>query len=78
MKSTLVNCKNYFNEESLQELKDRLLRGEKVRIYIDCIGHTRNHYETINYEKALKEAFGDNLVMDRESSFDTIYYLKEV
>ena len=60
--SKLINGKNYFNDGSLQEMIEELEKGETIRIYIDCIGHTRTEIETANYVEALKEKFGSRLV----------------
>lgn len=72
----LINGQNYFNEGSLQEMIDELENGTTIGIYIDCIGHTRTAYETSCYVKALKEKFGDKLVIDNKSSWHTEYSLK--
>ena len=65
--SKLINGKNYFNEGSLQEMIEELEKGETIRIYIDCIGHTRTEIETANYVEALKEKFGSRLVSVADS-----------
>lgn len=74
--SKLINGKNYFNEESLNEMIQRLETGETIGIYIDCIGHTRTAMETAAYVKALKNHFGDRLVIDTKSNWYTQYSLK--
>ena len=66
--SELVNGKNYFNEESFAEMCERLENGETIGIYIDCIGHTRDRIETAAYVRALKEKYGDKLIVDTESN----------
>lgn len=71
----LVNCTNYYNEQSLAELQALLEQGEAVQIYIDCIGHTRTMNETALYVEALQKAYGDRLQADN-SSFLTVYTLK--
>ena len=75
--SRLVNGQNYFNEASLQEMIEALERGETIGIHIDCIGHTRTAIETAQYVEALKEKFGDRLVIDTKSGWHTEYKLKE-
>lgn len=59
--SELVNGRNYFNEKSLEEMCKRLEAGETIGIYINCIGHTRNAYETARYEEALEKKYGERL-----------------
>ena len=74
--SKLVNGKNYFNEESLKEMCERLETGETIGIYIDCIGHARNQMETAAYVRALKDKYGDKLIVDTESNWYTEYKLR--
>lgn len=75
---TLINGRNYFNEKSLSEMCERLENGEKISIYIDCIGHTRTQNETAAYVRALKERYGDRLQADSETTYCTLYSLKGV
>lgn len=70
----LINCKNYFNEKSFQEVCEALESGKDVQIYIDCIGHTRSAYESSNYDKALKEKYGDRLVNHDDAVFNPYSY----
>ena len=74
--SKLIDGKNYFNPESLQEMVAELESGETIGIYIDCIGHTRTIYETSRYVDALKEKFGNRLLIDNKSNFYAEYTLK--
>ena len=73
----LVNCKNYFNEESFNKVCDLLESGETVEIYIDCIGHTRAHYEGMNYKNHLKEKYCDRLVEVNGSYQDYVFRLRD-
>lgn len=77
MKYQLVDCKNYFNEESLAELEQILETGEGVGIYINCIGHTRNRMETANYVDALQAKYGPRLAVSHDLTFYPVYYLKD-
>ena len=72
----LINCTNYFNEIGRQRLTEALEAGEKVIIYIDCIGHTRAYREGIIYEEWLKDKYGERLEVGRNSFGDTTYRLK--
>lgn len=74
--SELVNGKNYFNEESLKEMCTRLEAGETIGIYIDCIGHTRDAMETANYVRALKQKYGEKLIISTDTNWYTEYKLK--
>ena len=74
--SKLVNGKNYFNEESLNKMCEKLEKGETIGIYIDCIGHTRNQMETAAYVRALQDKYVDNLIIDTESNWYTEYKLR--
>lgn len=61
-----INGKNYFNPESLAIMIEELEKGEEIEIGIDCIGHTRHHIESAAYERALKEKYGDRIIIDNE------------
>ena len=75
--SKLVNCRNYFNEESFAELCNLLESGIIVSIYIDCIGHTRSNYESFRYHKALFDKYGTDLIDLSELGYkDFTYRLK--
>lgn len=74
--STLINGQNYFNPRSLYKMVETLNDGEAIGIYIDCIGHTRTAHETERYVEALREEFGDRLVIDTKSHWYTLYKLK--
>lgn len=39
----LMSGSNYFKQDNLEEMIDTLDNGEKIEVYIDCIGHTRNN-----------------------------------
>lgn len=73
--SKLINGQNYFNERSFNEMVKELEKGTAIRIYIDCIGHTRTAMETSNYVEALKEKFGDRLIISKDD-WDFEYKLK--
>lgn len=65
----LINGKNYFNEESFNEMCEVLETGESIEIYIDCIGHTRTANETAAYERALKKKYGHNLTIHEHGGY---------
>lgn len=71
----IVNCKNYFNEKSFQEVCEALESGKDVQIYIDCIGHTRSQMESMNYRDALKEKYGRRLKKHSDPVFDPFSYI---
>lgn len=68
MKYTTINGQNYFNTKSLEEMIKHLENGETIGIYIDCIGHTRTEYETSLYIEALKDKYGNDLIIDSKTS----------
>ena len=57
----VIDGKNYFNEQSFNEICEALENGESISVYIDCIGHTRNNNEQEAYKEALTEKFGSRL-----------------
>lgn len=57
----LINCKNYFNQDSLNEVCECLEKGEEVKVYINWVGYSLNTYEQENYKDALLKKYGDRL-----------------
>ena len=62
-KARLVNCGNDFYTKHFDELCEALEKGERVEVYIDCIGHTRNNMGQTAYKRALTEKYGDRLIV---------------
>ncbi len=58
---TLIDGKNYFNENSFNEMCEALERKETIEVYIDCIGHNRNNMEQEAYREELKNKYGERL-----------------
>lgn len=71
----LINCTNCFHRIGKERLTEALEAGEKVRIYIECIGHTRAYYTTLEYEKWLREQYGERLVVEKNDFKETTYRL---
>lgn len=70
----LINCGNYFNENSLNQVCRALEKGEKVEVYIDCIGHSRNNNEQEAYKEALLQKYGDKLSIEsRKGGYSNSY-----
>ena len=72
----LINCANYFCDIGKNNLINALEAGETVRIYIDCIGHTRAFMVGCEYESWLKEHYGKRLSIAKNSFGETTYSLK--
>ena len=75
----LINGQNYFNKVSFQNACEALEQGNSIEMYIDVIGHTRNNIVQEEYEEALKEKYGSNLIIDKELgsySYSYSYRLK--
>ena len=64
--STLVNCGNDFYERFFAEVRALLDSGSVVKIYVDCIGHTRNNTVQEIYREKLVEQYGDKLVVAKD------------
>jgi hypothetical protein len=76
---TLLNCGNYYNENSFNELCDLLEQGKAVNVYIDCIGHNRNNNEQEAYKESLVDKYGDMLTVEINKgafSYSYIYSLQ--
>ena len=74
-----VSGSNYFKERCLNEMVELLDAGKRIRVGIDCIGHTRNNNEQENYREALEKHYGDNLEViykDGWCSYSYEYQLK--
>lgn len=75
----LINGENYFNPVSFNKACEALEQGETIEMYIDVIGHTRNNIVQEEYEEALINKYGDNLVVEKELgsySYSYSYRLK--
>lgn len=71
----LINCTNYFNDIGKKRLTEALEAGEVVRVYIDCIGHTRAYTEGLAYENWMKNHYGHALEIGRNNFGETTYKL---
>lgn len=80
-KATTINCGNYFHESLFKVVCETLEKGETVKVYIDCIGHSQNNYEQEEYKNALLEKYGENInceKIDGAFSFSYQYNLKPI
>lgn len=59
--SVFIDSKNYFNEQSFNEICEALEHGKTTLVGIDSIGYTRNNNEQEAYKEALLEKYGDKL-----------------
>ena len=65
MKKT-INVGNYYTEARLQEVKEALEQGYTVRIYVDCIGHSRTEQVEWEFREELQKEYKDKLVCKRD------------
>lgn len=70
-----VNVKNDFYQSSMDELCEKLEAGEKVHIYVDCIGHTRAAWVEEAYVKELEKKYGEDRLKTEGTLWDKVYYL---
>lgn len=73
-----VDGSNDFRERCLNKMIQLLDNGEKIRVGIDCIGHTRNNMVQEQYKKALEEHYGNKLNVKCDSgicSYSYTYWL---
>lgn len=73
-----INGKNYYNEESFNQMVEALEAGEVISIYIDCIGHTRAEIEEWHYKTALQNKYGDRLIRGMDKYGSATYKLEGV
>lgn len=69
-----INCGNDFYQEYFEEVCTELEKGERVHVYIDCIGHTRNNMSQDAYRDALIKHFGDRLNIEFEEGVCSYSY----
>lgn len=62
-KAKLIDCWNDFYKERFDEVCKELEQGERVKVYIDCIGHTRNNMAQEAYKRALVKKYGERLIV---------------
>ena len=80
MNGKLIDCGNDFYIGHFNEVCAELEKGETVRVYINCIGHTRNNMSQEAYKRELVKKYGDKLeVMCSEGvcSYSYSYSLKQ-
>lgn len=75
--SKLINVSNDFRTERFNVLCEELEQGERVQIYVACIGHTRKVWVEEEYAKQLQKKYGERLCIE-EGQWETVYFLKGV
>lgn len=75
-KAISVNVGNDFYQERMDELVKLLEEGERVWLYVLCIGHTRIEMVKGEYLGKLKEKYGDRLKEGKEDGWLDCYYLE--
>ena len=70
----VINGQNYFNEKSFNEICEALEKMQAVKVYIDCIGHTRNNNEQEVYKEKLIEKYRDRLKFDKVDGGYSYHY----
>ena len=76
--SILVDVWNDFYPSRFEHLKKVLEQGNVVRIYVNCIGHTRSYWTERDYADRLRKHYGDRLVITGEPGhYGTTYRLQE-
>ena len=76
---TYVSGSNCFQEKYLNKMIELLDAGKRIKVGIDCIGHTRNNMEQENYREALEKHYGNKLEViynDGWCSYGYDYQLK--
>ena len=70
-----INGGNYYHEKAFNEICEALERAETVKVYIDCIGHTRNNNEQEAYKEALVAKYKDRLNVDISAGGHSYHYI---
>ncbi len=61
-----VNCGNDFYQRFFEDVCSLLDSGSVVKVYVDCIGHTRNNTVQEIYKEKLDEKYGSKLKAECE------------
>lgn len=75
-----INCGNDFYERFFEQVCQELDAGQAVKIYVDCIGHTRNNTVQEIYKEKIEEKYGDAVTTHREDggySYSYTYQLTQ-
>ena len=56
-----ISGRNYYNETDFKTMCVALDAGERIEVYIDCIGHSTNNVEQENYRQAIVAKYGDKV-----------------
>ena len=73
-----TNCGNDFYDSFFNKVCNELESGNSVKIYIDCIGHTRNNNVQEIYKEKLIQKYEKKLEIECEEggySYSYIYSL---
>ncbi len=76
----LINCGNDFYEQFFDEVCKELEAGRSVKVYVDCIGHTRNNNVQEIYKERLAQKYDGKIKIDCEEggySHSYIYQLSK-
>lgn len=69
-----INCGNDFYPVFFDKLCEVLEKGHAAKVYIDCIGHTRNNMTQEAYKDKLTEKYGTSLIVEKsEGAFSYSY-----
>ena len=71
---------NIFRKENFEEMCKELESGERIAVYIDCIGHGRNNDTQDDYNNALNKKYGKQLeekFIEGSFSYSYEYQLKK-
>ena len=74
-----INCGNDFYESFFNKVCNELESGNPVKVYVDCIGHTRNNNVQDTYKEKLIQKYEDRIKIDCEEggySYSYIYQLR--
>lgn len=63
----LVNCGNDFYEHLFSKVCSELEAGHKIKVYVDCIGHTRNNTVQEVYKEKIEEKYKDTVKVESEN-----------
>lgn len=69
-----ISVGNYFTEQSLEEVKQELEKGQKVEPIVNCIGHTRNNMVQEEFKKALEDYYKERLIIELDEGWCSYSY----
>lgn len=74
----VINCGNDFYEQFFDKVCKELEDGLSVKVYVDCIGHTRNNIVQEIYKEKLTEKYGAAIKINCDEGGYSYFYIYQL